>query len=176
MTLHFDRSRVPRTEELLHAPWGGDGQATESDYRQAMRRLILLLPLAMITVGMPGCTAFDHKTMAGTSVDTTPLAPAVTEQTPSPESNNHNPGAVGRIVQVGDVLAVSVSEDPSFNGYYEVRLGGYIILPAIGRIDAMGLPLKMVQANVTKALEETQLPHATVKVTELGETRGGWPH
>jgi protein involved in polysaccharide export with SLBB domain len=98
----------------------------------------------------------------------------ITRPTPAPASNI-NPGASGAtIVQLGDVLAVSVAEDPSFNGYYEVRLGGYIILPAVGRIDAMGLRLKVVQANVIRALEETQLPHATVKVTELRNTRNGY--
>lgn len=77
------------------------------------------------------------------------------------------------IVQIGDVLEVEVAEDRSFDGYYEVRLGGYFILPSVGRIDAGGLPLKEVQANITRALEETQLPHATVKVAELGGTHNG---
>jgi len=83
------------------------------------------------------------------------------------------PGAKDTIIQIGDILEIVVTEDRSYNGNYEVRRGGYIILPAVGRIEAAGLPLKEVEANVSKALEATQLPHATVKVEKLGETHSG---
>jgi protein involved in polysaccharide export with SLBB domain len=83
------------------------------------------------------------------------------------------PGPKDTIIQIGDVLEIAVAEDRSFNGRYEVRRGGYIILPAVGRIEAAGLPLKEVQANVSKSLEETQLPHATVNVEKMRETHGG---
>ena len=115
--------------------------------------------------------------MAGASVempDKKPLASGSMESTPSPDSNTQTRGAEDTIVQIGDVLGVSVAEDPSFNGYYEVRRGGFIILPAVGRIEAVDLPLKKVQTNVASALEETQLPHATVKVNELRESHNGY--
>jgi len=83
------------------------------------------------------------------------------------------PGPKDTIIQIGDTLEVTVAEDRSFNGYYEVRRGGYFILPFVGRIDAAGLPLKEIEAKVSKALEDTQLPHATVKVDKLAESHGG---
>ena len=83
------------------------------------------------------------------------------------------PGPKDTIIRIGDVLEILVAEDRSFNGRYEVRRGGYIILPAVGCIDAAGLPLKVVEVNVSKALEETQLPHATVKVDKMVDTHNG---
>jgi len=148
-----------------------------------MNCIILVLLFSVITMGMSGCAASDNKARAGAVVGEKPKAPGSTETTPSPDSNSldrENIAAVSAprgprdmIVQIGDVLEVEVAEDRSFDGYYEVRLGGYFILPSVGRIDAGGLPLKEVQANITRALEETQLPHATVKVAELGGTHNG---
>lgn len=106
--------------------------------------------------------------------DRSAVARASTEPTPSPASKTYTRGPEDIIVQIGDVLDVNVAEDRSFNGYYEVRVGGYFILPAVGRIDAVGLPLRKIQVNITKALEETQLPHATVRVSMLGNPDGGW--
>ncbi len=144
------------------------------------RTIILFFLPAAITMEMVGCATYDNKAMAGAAVDKKPSMQVVT---PSPASNtlnreNLSPVAGSSrqedtIIQIGDDLEVIVAEDRTFDGIYEVRMGGYFILPAVGRIQAAGLPLKIIQANVTKALEETQLPHATVKVNKLGETHSG---
>ena len=78
------------------------------------------------------------------------------------------PGSKDATIQIGEVVEVSVAEDPSFNGRYQVRRGGFFIMPGVGRIEAAGSSLKQIENNVRKALEETQLPHATVKVERLG--------
>jgi len=83
------------------------------------------------------------------------------------------PGLEDAIIEIGDTLEVSVVEDHSFNGCYEVRRGGYFILPAVGRIEAAGLPITEIEAKVSKALENTQLAHATVKVRKLGGSHSG---
>ena len=141
-----------------------------------MHRTILLLLLAVITVGMGGCADHD-KAMAGAAVeapDGKPMAPAPANPLPTPVGRSlQAPGPQDTIVQIGDVLEVIVAEDRSFDGYYEVRRGGYIILPSVGRIDASSLTLKEVEAKVSKALEDTQLTRATVKVKKLGESHNG---
>lgn len=140
-----------------------------------MKLVTVLLPI--ITMGMAACAAHDNKAMAGGAVgtpDEKPMAPAFSNPSPPPVSHNPQaPGSENTIVQIGDVLAVSVAEDRTYNGYYEIRRGGYIILPSVGRIDASNLTLKEIDAKVSKALEDTQLPHATVNVERLGGSDNG---
>ncbi len=79
-------------------------------------------------------------------------------QPPSPEQE---------LILPGDNLEIFVVEDPSFNGRYQVRRGGYIILPAVGRIPVAGKSMQGAEAEVRKALESTQLQHATVMVEKV---------
>jgi len=79
-------------------------------------------------------------------------------QPPAPENT---------LILPGDNLEVFVIEDASFNGRYQVRRGGYIILPAVGRIAVAGKTLPDAEGEVRKALEETQLQHATVMVEKV---------
>jgi protein involved in polysaccharide export with SLBB domain len=79
-------------------------------------------------------------------------------QPPAPEDT---------LILPGDNLEVFVVEDASFNGRYQVRRGGYIILPAVGRIAVAGKTLPAAEAEVRKALETTQLQHATVMVEKV---------
>jgi protein involved in polysaccharide export with SLBB domain len=76
----------------------------------------------------------------------------------SPDSN---------LVLPGDNLEIFVVEDQSFNGRYQVRRGGYIILPAVGRIAVAGKTLQGAEIEVRKALEATQLQHASVMVEKV---------
>ena len=71
------------------------------------------------------------------------------------------------LIVPGDILELYVVEDPSFNGRYQVRRGGYIILPAVGRIPVAGKSFPDAEAEVRKALETTQLQHATVMVEKV---------
>jgi protein involved in polysaccharide export with SLBB domain len=131
-----------------------------------MNRRIVFLLLALIIMGVSGCAVYDHKAMPKAAVETASPAPN-TGNREDVSSHSAIPGPKDAIVHIGDILEVSVAEDSSFNGNYEVRLGGYFILPAVGRIEATGLPLKEIEANVSKVLENTQLLHATVKVKKL---------
>lgn len=71
------------------------------------------------------------------------------------------------LIVPGNNLEIFVVEDASFNGRYQVRRGGYIILPAVGRIAVAGKTLPGAEAEVRKALESTQLQHATVMVEKV---------
>ena len=71
------------------------------------------------------------------------------------------------LILPGDNLEVFVVEDASFNGRYQVRRGGYIILPAVGRISMAGKTVQTAEAEVAKALEGSQLQHATVMVEKV---------
>jgi len=78
--------------------------------------------------------------------------------TPAPQEN---------LILPGDNLEIFVVEDTSFNGRYQVRRGGYIILPAVGRIPVAGKSFQEAETEVRKALETTQLQHATVMVEKV---------
>lgn len=70
--------------------------------------------------------------------------------------------AGGDVIAPGENLEVFVVEDPSFNGRYQVRRGGYIILPQVGRIAVAGKTLDAAEAAVRRALQSSQLQHASV--------------
>ncbi len=61
-------------------------------------------------------------------------------------------------------LEIFVNEDPSFNGRYQVRRGGYIIMPQVGRVQVAGKTISQAEAAVKKALQATQLRQATVMI------------
>jgi protein involved in polysaccharide export with SLBB domain len=82
----------------------------------------------------------------------------MTPSTPAPENV---------VIVPGDNLELWVNEDTSFNNRYEVRSGGYIILPAVGRIQVAGKTLPDAEAEVKKQLEATQLIKATVMLEKV---------
>ena len=78
------------------------------------------------------------------------------------------PGAeVDEVVLPGENLDVYVVEDPTFNGHYQVRRGGYVIIPQVGRVLVAGKSLSEAESTIRKALQASQLQHATVMVEKL---------
>jgi len=75
----------------------------------------------------------------------------------------HN-AVVDEVVVPGENLEVFVNEDPSFNGIYQVRRGGYIIMPQVGRIAVAGKTLSAAEAAVKRALQSSQLHNASVMI------------
>jgi protein involved in polysaccharide export with SLBB domain len=67
----------------------------------------------------------------------------------------------------GENLEIFVNEDQSFNGRYQVRRGGYIILPQVGRVAVAGKTIDQAEAAIKRALENSQLTRATVLVERL---------
>ena len=71
---------------------------------------------------------------------------------------------VDEVVVPGENLEVFVNEDPSFNGIYQVRRGGYIIMPQVGRIAVAGKTISAAEAAVKRALQSSQLKNASVMI------------
>ena len=71
------------------------------------------------------------------------------------------------VILPGENVEIFVVEDASFNNRYQVRRGGYIILPAVGRISVAGKPLEAAEKSVKEALEASQLKHATVMIERI---------
>ncbi len=71
----------------------------------------------------------------------------------------------------GDSVEVLVEEDASFNGVFEVREGGYILIPKIGRLLVAGLTRNAVEHRIQEALQRTQIKTATVFVERRASTR-----
>ena len=67
----------------------------------------------------------------------------------------------------GETLEVFVNEDPSFNGRYQVRRGGYIIMPQVGRIAVAGKTIPGAEAAVKRALQSSELHRASVLIERV---------
>lgn len=75
------------------------------------------------------------------------------------------PPPVNRMLFVpGDTLELFVKEDATLNGVYEVREGGYIVIPRAGRIQVAGLDRLQAETRVKEVLQSTQLTQASVLV------------
>ncbi len=68
-------------------------------------------------------------------------------------------------ISEGEILQLHVIEDQTFDQLYQVRPGGYIILPRVGRVRVSGLDLVGAEEAVRIALEKAQqLIDATVLI------------
>jgi protein involved in polysaccharide export with SLBB domain len=83
--------------------------------------------------------------------------------------------AEGNVILPGENVEIFVVEDTSFNSRYQVRRGGYIILPSVGRISIAGKTLSGAEKAIRETLEASQLRHATVMVekAEGGDVESG---
>lgn len=75
--------------------------------------------------------------------------------------------ASNEVIVPGETLEVFVNEDPSFNGRYQVRRGGYIIMPQVGRIAVAGKTIPGAEAAVKRALQSSQLHRASVLIERV---------
>ncbi|MCB1208389.1 MAG: polysaccharide biosynthesis/export family protein [Verrucomicrobiales bacterium] len=66
--------------------------------------------------------------------------------------------------KAGDRLELMVEEDSTFNGNYEVRPEGYVLIPKLGRVPVVGLTRVGAEKRVKEYLERSQLKQATVFV------------
>lgn len=67
----------------------------------------------------------------------------------------------------GDSMELFVEEDPSFNGTYLIREGGYVLVPRIGRVHVSGLDREGVERHITNTLQKGQLAKAKVLVEHI---------
>lgn len=88
---------------------------------------------------------------------------AAMPESPSPPSTGYSQSRyTDNSLQPGDSLELFVEEDDSFNGVYDVRERGDIIIPNVGRIPVRGMTVVDAGARVRSELESTQLKKATV--------------
>ena len=80
------------------------------------------------------------------------------------EATRGGGGGAKDVVIPSETLEVIVTEDDTLNGLYQVRRGGYIIMPRVGRVLVAGRTLLEVEKAVKDELEATQLRRATVMV------------
>lgn len=92
---------------------------------------------------------------------------------PSANIPSHDNMVDYNLIQVGDVLELFVKEDPAFNGKYQVRERGDIIIPAIGRIQLGGKSIKAAEQIVKTRLEGAQLKEASVILDRIRNTGPG---
>jgi protein involved in polysaccharide export with SLBB domain len=72
--------------------------------------------------------------------------------------------AGNELILPGESLEIMVMEDDSLNNLYQVRRGGYIIMPRVGRIAVAGKDLQGAEKAVKEKLQESQIKEATVMV------------
>lgn len=113
-----------------------------------LRSCLLLLPLICLV----GCSSSTNP-----AASLPPPAPPITEQEnpADPQSGKFAPG---------DTLELFVKEDPSLNGSYPVREGGYIVIPRAGRVQVSGLGREGAESAIKDYLQRTQLTQASVLV------------
>ena len=73
-------------------------------------------------------------------------------------------GVESNLILPGESLEVVVLEDDSFNGVYQVRRGGYVVMPRVGRIYVAGKDLAGAEKAIKEALQQTQIRDGTVMV------------
>ncbi len=72
--------------------------------------------------------------------------------------------AENNLILPGESLEIVVLEDDSFNGIYQVRRGGYVVMPRVGRIYVAGKDPAGAERAIKEALQQTQIRDGTVMV------------
>lgn len=79
------------------------------------------------------------------------------------------------VILSGETLELFVAEDESFNGTYQVRRGGYIIVPRLGRVLVAGKTVPQIEKDLKASLEDSQLRSATVIIDRAATPELGTP-
>ncbi len=77
---------------------------------------------------------------------------------------NSMQGTDSEIILTGESLEVIVVEDETLNNLYQVRRGGYIIMPRVGRIAVAGKNLEAAEKAIKEALQVNQIKETAVMV------------
>ncbi|MFM2081635.1 MAG: hypothetical protein RL380_326 [Verrucomicrobiota bacterium] len=67
-------------------------------------------------------------------------------------------------ITTGQSVEIFVTEDETLNGVYQVRRGGYILMPRVGRIFLAGKKLSEAEQTIRETLAVSQIKNATVMV------------
>jgi polysaccharide biosynthesis/export protein len=77
--------------------------------------------------------------------------------------------ALDYVVGPQDVLTITVFDEPQLSGHFRVDADGSFAFPFLGRVKAVGLPLRAIEADVRRRLSEGYLknPQVTVEVDQF---------
>ena len=67
-------------------------------------------------------------------------------------------------ITTGQSIEVFITEDETLNGVYQIRRGGYILMPRVGRIFLAGKKLSEAEQAIREALAVSQIKDASVMV------------
>lgn len=88
---------------------------------------------------------------------------------PRPPAAQAGDGGDIAVIRPGDILEVYVLEDEAFNGKYQVRSGGHVIFPKVGRVQVAGKSLAEAERAIKASFETTQLRQASVILERQGQ-------
>lgn len=129
-----------------------------------IKPLFLLVPVLQFAV-LAGCTSKDALLTGELPPAHIPAAPVS-----SPASA---PVQDVETFRPGDMVELYVKEDSTLNNNYEVREGGYILIPRVGRIPVAGLNRTAAEGKIKEALQKSQLAEATVLIERNSRRQPG---
>src|SRR5262249_8956442 len=110
-----------------------------------MQRQLQFAPLAFLTVSALAVT--------GCKTDSELEQPRLAEYTPAPRPTAPNP--MYQPIRPGDVLEITVQEDPSLGGSFTVRAEGHILMPSVGpRVSVAGMSVSGAEQHIKRLLEQ----------------------
>ena len=66
------------------------------------------------------------------------------------------------LITSGETIELFVMQDESFNAMYQVRQGGYILIPRVGRVQIAGMTIPSAESSVAKAFSQTMIVNPTI--------------
>ena len=81
---------------------------------------------------------------------------------PSNSTSSIPRGTRTDLILSGETIELLVMQDESFNGMYQVRQGGYILIPQVGRVPVSGMTVPAAEESVAKAFSQTMIVNPTV--------------
>ena len=81
---------------------------------------------------------------------------------PSNSTSSIPTGTRTDLILSGETIELLVMQDESFNGMYQVRQGGYILIPQVGRVPVSGMTVPAAEESVAKAFSQTMIVNPTV--------------
>ena len=85
---------------------------------------------------------------------------AFSTSTGSPQATAVRPRS--DLINSGETIELFVMQDESFNAMYQVRQGGYILIPRVGRVQIAGMTIPSAESSVAKAFSQTMIVNPTI--------------
>jgi protein involved in polysaccharide export with SLBB domain len=106
------------------------------------------------------------------------LANQAALSTPTGLSQATSGGPRSDLINSGETIELFVMQDESFNAMYQVRQGGYILIPRVGRVQVAGMTIPSAESSVAKAFSQTMIVNPTIiierpEATKSDDENGG---